>query len=421
MRGIRPRAGALIFDDLTFTLATGDAEFRRSAIETIEGIRAIKRELPGVLTSLGVSNVRSVWPHARAVLNSVFLHHCVEAGLDMAIVNPAHITPYAEIDAEQRVLADDLIFDRREDALARFIAYFEDHGVEAEGGESIRPPTWSRSRRIHWKILHLQEGRHRGADRRAPVESGGGDHDAAVWMLNNVLLPAMKEVGDKFGAGELILPFVLQSAEVMKAAVATLETYLEKSRDRPRARSCWPPCSAMCTTSARAWSTRFCRTTATRCTTWASRCRSTRSSKRRWRSSADAIGLSALLVSTSKQMPLCVQELHSRGLTYPVLVGGAAINPSFVRTAAVRQDRRAVRSGRVLLQGRVRGPLAVEALVDPRRRTEFVSDRLEEIREGLERRAALKATVADRARDGDGRGPRTDVPVPEPAFYGTRE
>ena len=101
---------ALIFDDLTFTLATGDDEFRKSAVATIDGIRRIKEELPGVLTSLGVSNVSfGLKKHARAVLNSVFLHHCVEAGLDMAIVNPAHITPYAEIDEQQRALADDLI------------------------------------------------------------------------------------------------------------------------------------------------------------------------------------------------------------------------------------------------------------------------------------------------------------------------
>jgi 5-methyltetrahydrofolate--homocysteine methyltransferase len=117
---------ALIFDALTFTLATGDEEFRRSAVETIQGIRAIKRELPGVLTTLGVSNVSfGLAPHSRAVLNSVFLFHCVEAGLDTAIINPAHVTPYFEIPEEERKLADDLIFDRRtpeHDPLAAYIA-----------------------------------------------------------------------------------------------------------------------------------------------------------------------------------------------------------------------------------------------------------------------------------------------------------
>jgi len=114
--GLRPQD--LVFDALTFTLATGDPEFSRSAIETIEGIKLIKAELPGVLTSLGVSNVSfGLQPNARAVINSVMLHHAVVAGLDMAIVNPATITPYTEISEEQRSLVEDLIFNRTPDAL----------------------------------------------------------------------------------------------------------------------------------------------------------------------------------------------------------------------------------------------------------------------------------------------------------------
>src|SRR5207302_3337556 len=121
----------LIFDALTFTLTTGDEEWRPSAIETIEGIRAIKAKLPGVKTSLGVSNVSfGVSPPARAVLNSVFLHHCVQAGLDLAMVNPNPITPYGEIPEQERELADDLVFNHREDALERFIGHFESKGPE---------------------------------------------------------------------------------------------------------------------------------------------------------------------------------------------------------------------------------------------------------------------------------------------------
>src|SRR5205085_5185953 len=129
------RSEDLIFDDLTFTLATGDAEWINSAVETIEGIKAIKRELPGVFTSLGVSNVSfGLATEARAVLNSVFLHHCVEAGLDMAIVNPAHVTPYAEIPEAERALADDLIFNRRPDALQLFIEHYERREPRTDGG-----------------------------------------------------------------------------------------------------------------------------------------------------------------------------------------------------------------------------------------------------------------------------------------------
>src|SRR5213082_4327700 len=131
----------LIFDVLTFTLTTGDEEWKPSAIETIEGIRRVKAEIPGVKTSLGVSNVSfGVSPPARAVLNSTFLNHAVEAGLDLAMVNPNHITPYAEVPEEERELADDLVFNRREDALERFIAHFESKGEE-EADAAVDPTT----------------------------------------------------------------------------------------------------------------------------------------------------------------------------------------------------------------------------------------------------------------------------------------
>src|SRR5215207_5516785 len=215
---------ALIFDALTFTLTTGDDEWKPSAIATIEGIRAIKKELPGVKTSLGVSNVSfGVSPKARAVLNSVFLHHCVEAGLDLAMVNPNHITPYSEISDEERGYADDLVYNRREDALERFIQHFEQQGdAEEESGGADPTEGMEPEEALHFHILRRKkEGVEDWIDRS--VEKIG-----AVPTLNTVLLPAMKEVGDKFGAGELILPFVLQSAEVMKRAVAQLENYLDK-------------------------------------------------------------------------------------------------------------------------------------------------------------------------------------------------
>src|SRR6266480_2245687 len=194
----------LIFDVLTFTLTTGDDEWKPSAIETIEGIRRVKEEIPGVKTSLGVSNVSfGVSPNARAVLNSVFLHHCVEAGLDLAMVNPNHITPYGEISTQERDLADDLVFNRREDALERFIAHFESKGEEAADEKADPTEGMEPEEALHFHILRRKkEGVEDWIDKS--VEKIG-----AVPTLNDVLLPAMKEVGDKFGAGELILPFVL--------------------------------------------------------------------------------------------------------------------------------------------------------------------------------------------------------------------
>src|SRR3954463_482952 len=219
--GLNPEA--LIFDALTFTLTTGDEEWRPSAVETIEGIRRIKAEIPDVKTSLGVSNVSfGVSPPARAALNSVFLHHCVEAGLDLAMVNPNHITPYGEISDEERELADDLVFDRRDDALERFIAHFESKGEETQEEAADATAGMEPEEALHFHILRRKrDGVEDQIDKA--VEKIG-----AVPTLNDVLLPAMKEVGDKFGAGELILPFVLQSAEVMKRAVTQLENYLDR-------------------------------------------------------------------------------------------------------------------------------------------------------------------------------------------------
>ena len=178
-----------------------------------------------MFTALGVSNVSfGVRPAARGVLNSVFLYHAVQAGLDMAIVNPAHITPYAEIPDDQRQLANDLIFNSDPDALPRFIQYFEENEVAVSGQDLVDPTAdMTAEEALHWQITHRKK---EGVE--ALIDTCLTRQDA-VGVLNNVLLPAMKEVGDKFGAGELILPFVLQSAEVMKKSVAYLENFLERA------------------------------------------------------------------------------------------------------------------------------------------------------------------------------------------------
>ena len=429
---------ALIYDDLTFTLATGDAEFRRSAIETIDGIRLIKRELPGVLTSLGVSNVSfGLAKHARAVLNSVFLHHCVEAGLDMAIVNPAHVTPYAEIPPEQRALADALIFDESEDALAKFIAYFDVNTVaEAEAED----PTagMSADEAIHWKILHrkkegieefveaaISERRER-IQARAQGRGSGSEHGvvhlAAVDVLNNVLLPAMKEVGDKFGAGELILPFVLQSAEVMKRAVARLETFLEKVEGQTKGKVVLATVFGDVHDIGKSLVNTILTNNGYTVYDLGKQVPIDTIIDKAVEVGADAIGLSALLVSTSKQMPLCVQELHRRGHAFPVLIGGAAINPSFGRVASFADAEQSAlyAPGVYYCKDAFEGLAAVDALQDPARRAEFIAARHRDVVEGVAKRAELK----EKARSAHaGRAQRTvsrDVDVPQPPFWGVK-
>jgi 5-methyltetrahydrofolate--homocysteine methyltransferase len=466
---------ALIFDDLTFTLATGDAEFRRSAVETIAGIRRIKAELPGVHTSLGVSNVSfGLQPHARAVLNSVFLHHCVEAGLDMAIVNPAHVTPYAEIDQEQRDLADDLILDRCDDALARFIAFFDEHAAEEETETDPRDGM-EVDAAIHWSILHRKrEGVVELVDRaigerlrtstRAPSApafraegvdgqgakagrdaDGAGSksererasqasasersnddipspetHAAGVDLLNTVLLPAMKEVGDKFGAGELILPFVLQSAEVMKAAVGRMETYLEKVEGRSKGTVVLATVFGDVHDIGKNLVHTILENNGYTVHDLGKQVPVNDIIARAEAVAADAIGLSALLVSTSKQMPIVVRELEKRGLRYPVLCGGAAINPSFIRAAAFVDDAgtRLYEPGVWYCKDAFEGLAVVEALVGGDREA-FARRRLEEVREGVAKRAALEEK-ARASRPAPRAGPRPVEAVPEPAFLGVK-
>ena len=316
----------LIFDALTFTLTTGDEEWRPSAVETIEGIRRIKAELPGVKTSLGVSNVSfGVSPKARAVLNSVFLHHCVQAGLDLAMVNPNHITPYPEIPEEERKLTDDLVFNRSEDALEKFIEHFESKGDEAE--EEAADPTadMEPEEALHWHILRRKkEGVEDWIDRC-------NEKIGAVPTLNTVLLPAMKEVGDKFGSGELILPFVLQSAEVMKRAVAQLENYLDKIEGHTKGTVVIATVFGDVHDIGKSLVNTILTNNGYTVVDLGKQVPVDTIISAAVEHEADAIGLSALLVSTSKQMPICVGELHDRGLEFPVLVGGAAINRDFGR------------------------------------------------------------------------------------------
>ncbi|MEJ2677836.1 MAG: methionine synthase [Gemmatimonadota bacterium] len=428
----------LIFDALTFTLATGDEEYRRSALETVDGIRRIKAGLPGVLTSLGVSNVSfGLQPHARAVLNSVFLHHCVQAGLDMAIVNPAHITPYAEIDQAQRDLADDLILARRDDALERFIDYFQEH--EAQEEEAADPTAdMTADEAIHWKILHRKKEGVEGlvdeaVERRLSAvssnsssssnsrtgEAASAANEAGVDVLNNVLLPAMKEVGDKFGSGELILPFVLQSAEVMKKAVSRLETYLEKVEGQTKGVVVLATVFGDVHDIGKNLVGTILSNNGYTVHDLGKQVPVNDIIEKAVEVGADAIGLSALLVSTSKQMPVAVQELHHRGLAFPVLCGGAAINPSFVRSAAALDgDGSLYESGVWYCKDAFDGLAVVEALKGADRES-FVAARLDEIRDRTAKRAALAEQAAKTRPAGAGR-PARDVVVPTPSFLGVK-
>ena len=216
----------LLIDPLALPLSTGMEESRRDGIETIEGIRRIKAELPGVHTVLGLSNVSfGLNPAARQVLNSVFLHECVEAGLDAAIVHASKILPLARIDERAREVCLDLVYDRRRegyDPLAELLALFE--GVSAAAAAPAEHLDWPVERRLEQRII---DGDRNGLEDDLDEALAAGH--AALAIVNDFLLAGMKTVGDLFGAGEMQLPFVLQSAETMKAAVAHLEPHMEKA------------------------------------------------------------------------------------------------------------------------------------------------------------------------------------------------
>ncbi|NCX79726.1 MAG: methionine synthase, partial [Actinobacteria bacterium] len=215
----------LIFDPLTFPLTTGDADLRRDGIESIEAIRRIKAEIPGALTVMGLSNVSfGINPAARQVLNSVFLDECVKAGLDSAIVHASKILPLARIKPEHLTLCRDIIFDKTTpdyNPLQLLLTAFE--GVKSTKQEKPDRSGWPVRDRLRQRII---DGDRDGLT--ADLDAALGEGLKALAIVNDVLLDGMREVGELFGAGQMQLPFVLQSAETMKTAVSHLEPHMDK-------------------------------------------------------------------------------------------------------------------------------------------------------------------------------------------------
>ena len=354
--GLKP--WQFIFDVLTFTIVTGDPELADAAKNTLDGIRLVKQKFPECFTVLGLSNVSfGVSPNARKIINSIFLYHALQAGLDAVIINARDIIPYPEIDEHQKKLAEDLIFNRHPNALAELIAYFEGAKAVTAGSSTKRlevDPSWEASKRCYFRIVNrLKEGieedvvqaiADRLKDGKIIKDSGGqlvlrasskeAAHEAAVETLNEVLLPAMKEVGDKFGAGELILPFVLKSAECMKAAVAELEKYLIKQEGVSKGRL------VICTVygDVHDIGKNLVKTILVNngYTVYdlGKQVPLQKILEKIVEVNADAVGLSALLVSTSKQMQYFVEQARQNGMNTPVLCGGAAINSNYINRIA---------------------------------------------------------------------------------------
>ena len=336
--GIEPTD--LIFDALTFPLSTGDDDLRRDAMETIEAIRRVKTELPGASTILGLSNVSfGLKPAARHVLNSVFLHECREAGLDAAIVHAARIVPLNRVDERQREVALDLIYDRRRDGydpLTEFMALFE--GVEAGAIEKEDRSGWAIEERLKHRIIDGdRDGLETDLEEQLTTRP-------ALEIVNDVLLDGMKVVGELFATGEMQLPFVLQSAETMKTAVAYLEPHMEKADAAGKGTVVLATVKGDVHDIGKNLVDIILTNNGYLVYNLGIKIAITEMIEKALEVNADAIGMSGLLVKSTIIMRENLEELNTRGLAdrVPVLLGGAALTRNYVE-----RDLRGVYEGRV--------------------------------------------------------------------------
>ena len=334
-----------IFDVLTFTLATGEQEYANSAVETLRGISLVKKEIPGCFTTLGLSNISFGLPsNARKIINSVFLHHALKAGLDTVIINAKDIIPIGEIKEEQIKLAEDLIFNRNSNALSDIIYYFENKNATVTRNEQRLEEInkdWSFDKRCYYRIVNrIKDGIEDDvvgsiSDKLGKKLKAKTENIQKEEMLRkHPELAHDAEVGDKFGAGELILPFVLKSAECMKSAVSELEKYLIKKQGVSKGKL------VLCTVygdvhdiGKNLVKTIFSNNGYT-VYDLGKQVPIQQIIDKIKEVQADAVGLSALLVSTSKQMQFFIEKAKELDLKIPALCGGAAINSDYINRIA---------------------------------------------------------------------------------------
>jgi 5-methyltetrahydrofolate--homocysteine methyltransferase len=344
-----------IFDVLTFTLATGEEEFLDAGKNTLEGIRLVKKRFPNSFTTLGLSNISfGLAPYARKILNSAFLYHAVKSGLDTAIVNAKEIIPYGELDSKEKKLAEDLIFNLHTTALSDFISYFQNTDPQNTSSKKIDvDPNLSPGKRANFRIINrLKDGIQNDivlaiADKIGKTQDildnegilsidapKAITHDGAIRTLNEDLLPAMKEVGDKFGSGELILPFVLKSAECMKAAVGELEKYLVQDQGTTKGKLVLGTVYGDVHDIGKNLVKTIFQNNGYTVYDLGKQVPLQQFLEKIDEVKPNAVGLSALLVSTSKQMQYFVEHAKKNQLQIPILCGGAAINSNYINRIA---------------------------------------------------------------------------------------
>lgn len=330
----------LIFDCLTFTLSTGNEDDRKLGLETLEGIRLIKENLPGVTTSLGVSNVSFGFdPQIRQILNSVFLHYCIEYGLDMAIVHAAKILPLYKIDEQEREYHRRLIFDCRStnyDPLFALLDYYKSKTIcDSKSENEERPREIEdvlKKRIIDGNRVGLEKDLATALEKYKPLE-----------IINNILLEGMKVVGDLFGAGKMQLPFVLQSAESMKAAVSYLEPYMERVEGASRGTMVLATVRGDVHDIGKNLVDIILTNNGYKVVNLGIKQPIENIIAAALEHKADCIGMSGLLVKSTVIMKDNLDVLNQRGITTPVILGGAALTRRYVE-----EDCRAVYKGQVV-------------------------------------------------------------------------
>ena len=415
------RIGDIIVDCLTFPVSTGQEETRRDAIETIEAIKELKRRYPEVQTTLGVSNISfGLNPAARAALNSVFLAECVRAGLDSAIVHASRIMPIARIGEAELQAALDLIYDRRRagyDPLARLLELFE--GVDAAALKATRAaelaglPLWERLKR------RIIDGERIGLE--ADLDEALASRPA-LEIVNDVLLDGMKTVGELFGSGQMQLPFVLTSAEVMKAAVGHLEPHMDRSDEAGKGKIVLATVKGDVHDIGKNLVDIILSNNGYDVVNIGIKQPISAILEAAGESNADVIGMSGLLVKSTVVMRDNLAELNSRQLAgrWPVLLGGAALTRAYVE-----QDLAGLFDGEVrYARDAFEGLRLMDAFMAVKRGTPGAA--LPALRERRVRPSAAAGSQspqggrADEAAAGGRSDVSAEVPVPEPPFWGTR-
>ncbi len=402
--------GDLIIDPLTFTLGSGDEEFRKSAIETLEALKLIKAQLPGVMTILGVSNVSfGLNPASRHVLNALMLYHGVKHGLDMAIFNASKVIPVAKIDPEDRKIVEDLIFDRRSegyDPLKALLARFSSRKTAAVDEHRADLPVLER---LHRGIL---DGEKQAI--LADVDEALRDHDP-LKLINEVLLGAMKVVGERFGSGEMQLPFVLESAEAMKAAIKHIEPHLPRESNYQKGRILLATVKGDVHDIGKNLVDIILSNNGFEVRNLGIKQPIEAILKELEAWPAEAIGLSGLLVKSTVIMKENLHFMEDLGLKVPVILGGAALTRDYVEG-----DCRRSYSGAVFY--------AADAFEGLRHMQALVSGETDVPAVAPAASAAGEITVLHRGgasvpltEKGQSSWVRHDAPVPRPPFWGVRE